>query len=386
VGVHDCQGCPLNYKFNIADLNAIETRTGGWLAECAPLLDVFKPYHDPITNKFYPNGKCPYTSFAASHMYGVPYESMWSDYKGFNGEEKQLIAKARRQIGKPAVLGPIYRLGGGKWEKANRRIEHVEKCKTPKIKYKKGLDKGLFARCGCPIEHDLVRGGLWGYSWNMGVEMEQEQAHFAVRAFREAYPEICGNGKKGSIKGVWVRLEEAVTDVMRGDRTVRYIGPNDAVKIFKQVVPNWGTILKMQLPSGRCLNYLQAQIKLTEMPWTQTNYETGKEEPVYQECLWYMNQNQTTGEWELTDTQGGKLFENLVQAIARDILAAKLLKFEEADMPVTGHVHDEGICRVPDDPFSPGVEAMVAIMSEEESWAPGLLLGADGFESKYYKK
>jgi DNA polymerase bacteriophage-type len=377
----------LNYRFNIADENAIETRVGAWLAECAPLLDVFRPYNDPVTKKFYPNGKCPYISFAASYMYGVPYETMWADYKGFNGEERQIVAKARRQIGKPAVLGPIYRLGGGKWEKVkkSKRIEHVEQCPTPKAK-PTPLDKGDFALCGCPIVYDWIRGGLWGYAWNMGVEMEQEQAHFAVRAFREAYAEICGNGKKGSIKGIWVRLEEAVMDVMRGDRTVRYIGPNNAVKIFKQVVPNWGTVLKMQLPSGRCLHYLQAQIKLTEMPWTQTNYETDLEEPVYQECLWYMHQNQTTNQWELVDTQGGKLFENLVQAIARDVLAAKLLKFEEADMPVVGHVHDEGISLVPDDPFSPGVEAMVAIMSEEESWASGLLLGADGFESKFYRK
>jgi DNA polymerase bacteriophage-type len=375
----------LSYKFNIADLNAIETRVGAWLSECSALLDVFKPFTDD-KGRFYPNGKDPYLSFAAK-MYGIPYDILWADYKGFNGEERQLAAKKMRQAAKPGVLGAIYRLGGGKWEKVpgSKRIEHLDGCLTPDV------DAPIFgdsreAVCGCPFIWDWVRGGLWGYAWNMGVEMEQEQAHFVVRMFREAYIEICGNGAKGTTKGVWVRLEEAVLDVMNGDRTVRYIGPNDAVKIFKQVVPNWGTILKMQLPSGRCLNYLRAQIKKKKMPWTQMNYETGKEEPVYRDVLFYMNQNQTTGEWELTDTQGGKLFENLVQAIARDILAAKLLKFEEADMPVVGHVHDEGICRVPDDPFSPGVEAMVAIMSEEESWAPGLLLGADGFESSHYKK
>ena len=75
-----------------------------------------------------------------------------------------------------------------------------------------------------------------------------------------------------------------------------------------------------------------------------------------------------------------------MQAIARDVLAVKLLEFEAADMPVVGHVHDEGICLVPNDIISPRVEDMVEIMSRPISWAPGLLLGADGFEDSYYHK
>jgi len=75
-----------------------------------------------------------------------------------------------------------------------------------------------------------------------------------------------------------------------------------------------------------------------------------------------------------------------VQGIARDILAAKLLDFEAAGIDLVGHVHDEGIGLVIDDILSPTYHDMVDIMSTPVGWAPGLLLGADGFEASYYHK
>src|ERR1700676_1039075 len=124
--------------------------------------------------------------------------------------------------------------------------------------------------------------------------------------------------------------------------------------------------------------------------WCKVSHETfsrSEECDIYRDALVYAGTNQKTKQWEVNiTTHGGKLFENLVQGIARDILAAKLLKFEDAGMPVVGHVHDEGITLVVDDCLSPTVHDMVEIMSVEESWAPGLLLGADGFEGEYYHK
>lgn len=337
-------------RFNVCDLNAIETRVGAWLAGCDALLDVFQPFTDD-TGHYYPNGRDPYLDFA-SKMFGIPYAKLWADYKGFNGEAAQLEAKKKRQTAKPGVLGAIYRLGGGQWMVS---------------------DSG-----------DRVRAGLWGYSWNMGVEMEQEQAHFVVRMFREAYPEICSTDMNGSTPiGIWKRLEFATQDVIKGSSTKRHIGPNGCVLIDKLIIDGRpGDLMRMQLPSGRRLHYLDARMAMTQMPWEDR--ETG--EPAWKDALCYNGQNQKTGQWSKITTHGGKLFENLVQAIARDVLAVKLLEFEENDMPVVGHVHDEGICLVPNDPFSPDVERMVEIMSKPIDWAPGLLLGADGFEDGYYHK
>lgn len=347
-------------RFNVCDLNAIETRVGAWLASCIPLLNVFSPFTDQF-GVFYPNGKDPYLDFA-SKMYGIPYEKLWADYKGKNGKEAKAAAKRMRQVAKPGVLGAIYRLAGGGWGFAKKGYkDHVLDCTI-----KKG--------CDCPVIRDKIKTGLWGYADAMGVEMELTQAHTVVRMFREAYAEI---------PAFWKTLEDAVMDVMRGTNTVRYVGPDGCVKIDKINIAGRHSMMRMQLPSGRYLHYLDARLEMCMMPWKGENGED-----VYREALVYAGTNQETKQWDIwVQTHGGKLFENLVQAIARDILATKLLEFdEERDLPVVGHVHDEGICLVPDDPFSPTVEDMVAIMSRQVEWAPGLLLGADGFEDSFYHK
>jgi len=162
---------------------------------------------------------------------------------------------------------------------------------------------------------------------------------------------------------------------------VRYVGPGDCVKIDKINIAGRYPMMRMQLPSGRYLHYIDARLEMTKMPW-----EDREGNEVYRSTLVYAGMNQDTKQWQTVTTHGGKLFENLVQGIARDVLACKLLDFEDNDLPVVGHVHDEGIVLVPDDPFSPGVDQMVEIMSTPIDWAPGLLLGADGFEESFYHK
>jgi DNA polymerase len=352
-------------RFNVCDLNAIESRVGAWLAQCQSLMNVFQP--EPGL----PNGRCPYISFA-SKMYGIPYEKLWADYKGKNGKPAQLAAKRMRQISKPAVLAAVYRQSGGGWGYAKKGYkDHGDNCDASELI--PGTNKKVGKKhCLCETIHDKIKTGLWGYAEGMGVEMSQEQAVSSVRIFRESYEEI---------PNCWYAIENAVQDVMRGTDTVRYIGPNDCVKIDKLNITGRGAMLRMRLPSGRYLHYLDARLESCKMPWQKDGQD------VYRDSLVYAGTNADTKQWELwTQTHGGHLFQNLVQGIARDILAVKLMMFEEADMPVCGHVHDEGVCIVPDDPFSPTVEDQVRIMSQEVSWAKGLLLGADGFQDTVYHK
>lgn len=345
-------GLSMRYRFNVADLAAIETRVGGWLADCKDLNDVFIPYTDQF-GEYQRNGKDPYISFA-SKMYAIPYDALYADFRGKNGKERKNDAKRKRQIAKPGVLGAIYRLSGG----------------ILKLVKKDGFEYN-------------VKTGLWDYADKMGVEMSQEQAHQVVDIFRKSYPEICDPKI-----GIWRRLEDAVADVMHPEHTntVRFIGPNDCVKIDRVNIEGRNAMMRMQLPSGRYLHYIDAHLASTKMPWSGVD-EDGNEIDVYRDSLVYAGTNQKTKQWEVgVTTHGGKLFENLVQGIARDILGAKLLDFEAAQMPVVGHVHDEGITLVEDDIISGTVGEMVEIMSTPVSWAPGLLLGADGYEDPYYHK
>jgi DNA polymerase len=319
-------------KLLVADYASIETRVGAWLAQCAPLIKVFE------------DGKDAYLDLAAK-IYGIPYEKLWADYKGKNGKEAQIAAKRMRQTAKPGVLGAIYRLGGGQW----------------------GRDKN----------GDRIKTGLWGYAAAMNVDLTQEQAHDVVKIFRESYKEI---------PEMWFALEDAVTDVLKGERTVRYVGPGNCIKIDKLTIDGRNPILRIWLPSGHCLNYMDAAIETVKMPWQRKNQETGEDEDVWRPGFTYYSQNQDTKQWDLTISHGGKTFEQITQATARDALCEGMLAIEDAGASVVMHAHDEPVCEVVDDPFSLTIEEMIDLMARPISWAPGLPLGADGFSSSYYHK
>lgn len=122
--------------------------------------------------------------------------------------------------------------------------------------------------------------------------------------------------------------------------------------------------LRCRLPSGRILSYWGARLD-----------NDGS--------ICFMGQNQTTRKWEKTETWGGKLVENIVQAYARDCLAVALLRLDEAGYSITFHVHDEIIVEAPE---GSRWEDMAEIMGRPIDWAPGLLLRGDGYSTNFYMK
>lgn len=121
--------------------------------------------------------------------------------------------------------------------------------------------------------------------------------------------------------------------------------------------------LRCKLPSGRILTYWGASL------------DDGK--------ITFMGQNQTTRKWEKTETWGGKLTENIVQAYARDCLAVAMVRLEEAGYHIVFTVHDEVIVEAPE---SWHWQEVADIMGQPIDWAPGLLLRGDGYETKFYMK
>ena len=122
--------------------------------------------------------------------------------------------------------------------------------------------------------------------------------------------------------------------------------------------------LRCKLPSGRVLTYWGARLD-----------NDGS--------ICFMGQNQTTRKWEKTETWGGKLVENIVQAVARDCLAVALLRLDAAGYQITFHVHDEIIAEAPE---GSSWEDMAEIMGQPIDWAPGLLLRGDGYCTPFYMK
>lgn len=167
----------------------------------------------------------------------------------------------------------------------------------------------------------------------------------------------------------WRRSSPHVVKLWRelGDAAIEAIDTRLRVKCRHGVSFKYSKgILFMQLPSGRSLAYVQPR------------YD-GRE-------LTYMGMNQTTRKWERTKTWGGKLTENLIQAIARDCLAVSMSKIQQAGYHIVMHVHDEVIVEVPSDGADEHLKRIEELMGEPIDWAPGLLLTADGFNSPYYRK
>jgi DNA polymerase len=98
-----------------------------------------------------------------------------------------------------------------------------------------------------------------------------------------------------------------------------------------------------------------------------------------------MGVNQRTRQWSRIQTYGGKLTENITQAVARDVLAAAIPRIEAAGYQIVLTVHDEIVAEAPDE-HSYSAEHLAALMATPPSWAEGLPLAAAGFETYRYRK
>lgn len=128
-------------------------------------------------------------------------------------------------------------------------------------------------------------------------------------------------------------------------------------------------LLFVHLPSGRKLSYARPRVGLNKFG---------------SKALQYDGMSQTTKTWGVQDTYGGKLTENIVQAIARDCLAYAMLNLRSAGYNIVMHIHDEAVSEVPAE--GDYLDDVCSIMSQPIPWAKGLPLRADGYVTPYYKK
>lgn len=131
----------------------------------------------------------------------------------------------------------------------------------------------------------------------------------------------------------------------------------------------------VKLPSGRCLFYRNPHFRVKKVGRTESK------------LLCYDGIVQETKQWGEIDTYGGKLTENIVQAISRDLIGYAMLQLEKAGFGITMHVHDEAIAEVPaDGNEEKWLEKMENIMGTPPDWASDLPLNADGYVTPFYKK
>lgn len=177
------------------------------------------------------------------------------------------------------------------------------------------------------------------------------------------------------IRDLWNIVDSAAVTVITngGAQTIRSETTDAVITLACELDVITGTrYMTILLPSGRKLYYPSPEIGVNR--WGNPSVS-------------YMGQNQTTKRRERVETYGGKLVENIVQAIARDCLAIAIENLEAQGLHVVFHIHDEVVIDTPawadNDTM---LDTVTKIMTKPIPWAQALPLNADGWVDKFFKK
>lgn len=214
---------------------------------------------------------------------------------------------------------------------------------------------GHLRQKGKVAELALGYGGGFGAIKSMDTSgsIPDEEIPSIISQWRYASPNICK---------MWRTVEAAAKAAIKEHRTV---GLDHGLQ-FSYV----NGILFIKLPSGRKIAYYDARLEMNAK-----NVES----------ITYAGTEQDSKKWGRLETWGGKLVENIVQAVARDCLAVAMTRIEQAGYNIVMHVHDEVIADVPAEDKN-ALDKINEIMAAPIDWAPGLPLKGDGYETPYYKK
>ena len=177
-----------------------------------------------------------------------------------------------------------------------------------------------------------------------------------VKRWRDSNPRI--------VK-MWAIIEKAAMTALK---------TGESVTVHRGIVVSkrWGMLL-ITLPSGRTICYPRAEVG--------TEYNDGWRGD--HEIIEYEGLNQTTKKWGKVRTYGGKLTENIVQAVARDILGIVILRAKKAGLDIVFHIHDEIVVEATPDQSLADVEAL---FSKPIEWCRDLPLKGAGYTTPYYLK
>jgi len=311
---------PPGKKLVVADLSNIEGRVLAWLAGETWKLKAFADFDEGIGHDLY--------KLTAGRILGKKPED---------------ISKGERQaVGKVAELALGYEGGVGAFI-------------TFATAYGIDLDE-LAAKASPALPAPVIdeAGNSWEWSKKtkrdtFGLSRETWITIDAIkRAWRRAHP---------ATASLWKDLADAVREAISHPGYETYT-KTTWVKLTCVKEKSW---LRIILPSGRSLCYPAPRVE-----------NDGK--------ITYMGINQYSRRWERLHTYGGKLVENVTQAVARDVLAHGMLQADPAGYRIVLSVHDELICET-DDVSSATVENLAGFMSRNPPWAEGLPLAAAGFET-----
>lgn len=216
---------------------------------------------------------------------------------------------------------------------------------------------------GC--QYGLGTKGLMMYAEGMGVLLSEDESEHAKKTWRETYHEV---------PAYWRVINTAVRRCIQRRKTYQ-AGPIE-VDWFEPL-----NGFRLRLPSGRYLHYANAELQELPAPWD-------KDEEILTITYEGTIERATggSGAWGRIKTFAGKLLENIVQAVCRDVLWVSIQRAEDAGLVVVGHVHDEIIVEAEEARAEESLQLLLEIMRTPIKWADGFPLDATGYVSPYYRK
>lgn len=324
--IRGCIVAPEGRKLVVSDLSNIEGRGCAWLAGEAWKLDAFRAFDAGKGHDLY--------AVAYAKAFNVTPESVMENKKTGDG--------LQRQVGKVMELMLQYEGGVGAFL-------------TGAATY--GIDLDNLAKVAWPNIPQRIKdeaASLWDWAVEKNMTFGLKRETYIVcdslkRMWREAHP---------AIASFWKDIENACIAAVQQ--------PGKKIQCRKVSVIRTGAWLRIILPSGRNLCYASPRV------------ENGK--------LSYMGINQYSRRWERLKTYGGKLTENITQALSRDVMASNMPAIERAGYNIALSVHDELITEAPDtEDYNP--EDLSGLLSQVPTWGGNdLPLAAGGFEAYRYKK
>lgn len=260
----------------------------------------------------------------------------------------------------------VFRTHGKIYEASASQMFHV-----PIEKIKKGNPEYALRQRGKVAELAL------GYQGGVSAMRRMDTGHSLDDLSDDEVKGIVDRWRETNsmIRDLWNIVDSAAVTVITngGAQTIRSETTDAVITLACELDVITGTrYMTILLPSGRKLYYPSPEIGVNR--WGNPSVS-------------YMGQNQTTKRWERVETYGGKLVENIVQAIARDCLAIAIENLEAQGLHVVFHIHDEVVIDTPawadEDTM---LETVTKIMTKPIPWAQMLPLNADGWVDKYFKK
>ena len=192
----------------------------------------------------------------------------------------------------------------------------------------------------------------------LDMGLTEEELPNIVELWRQASPKI---------KELWYTVEKAAVYTVTTGNPMTI---DHGITFRLEVDPFYGyRYMTIELPSGRKLFYPDPRIKLNNFDKEAVHFKT-----------------QLNNAWVTESTYGGKLVENITQAVARDCLALTLMRLSENGLPAIMHIHDEAVIEVPKDEADEYLDIVEKTFALPIPWADGLVLTAAGFTNDYYMK